>query len=498
MSSMITNFYGTHVPRQPSRSHTLPPPEDGKSPALSSDDEEMGDDSDALASNKLDAPGNLEPTTTSESVSSAGREHQMGGTEKVVPKKRQLEDGQTDGEKSKKKVDDNGNDKDKDNGNDNDNDKSTESALDLTVLKDAFRDMTKATLAKVAKSNPRKAARRFPPLEPGYTVPDNLLTAPTVGGFPQIRGITDRILREHLHPNLLARWDKVEHTKILVAVAFYKPEPDATITVNRIRTVLQASFGDIPDLIIGAPQRDEGVYTTNRPIDPFLVANISKEQADKILARACWSTPDITFFPHPYRPFVTSFIMTLGNIPLGYSVDSEAIVAEMVRERLTEAPEVTRFLERHQDIMPNSPASSVLREVLESLDVSALRINLNDQHRITVFNIYMMPPTCNSTTMEWWINVVRSLTYDSIYGLAKVRDNFSCACCYGLDHPTGLCEIIKIADGKITPPNNRSRDHDIYHNSNASTPNRGRGAHKRGRGRGRGAPNNGSTPRRYN
>ncbi|KAF9536878.1 hypothetical protein CPC08DRAFT_810820 [Agrocybe pediades] len=511
MSSTTTHFHGTHIPRQPLRSYALLPLDDGKPPAMPSDDEEMADDSGALTSEELDAPRNLEPTTASKSASPAGREHQMGDklvkpkankepkdTEKL-PKKRQLEDEQPGSEKSKKTAVENESENEKDNEheteNENDNDKTNESALDLTKLKDAFRDMTKPTLAKIAKSAPRKAARRFPPPEPGYTVPDNLLTAPTIGGFPQIRGITDRILREHLHPNLLARWDKVEHTKILVAVAFYRPEPDATITVNRIRTVLQASFGDIPGLIIGAPQRDEGVYTTNRPIDPFLVANISKDQAAKILERVCWSTPDITFFPHPYRPFVTTFVMTLGNIPLDYSVDSEAFVADMVKERLTEAPEVTRFLERHQDIMPHSPASSVLEEILESVDVSALRINLSDQHRITVFNIYMMPPTCNSTTFEWWINVVRGLTYDSIYGLAKVRDNFSCACCYSLDHPTGLCEVVKIADGKITPPDNRSRDPDIYHNSNAST--RGRGTHKRGRGRGRGTPNNGGAPRRY-
>ncbi|KAF9542901.1 hypothetical protein CPC08DRAFT_434796 [Agrocybe pediades] len=335
----------------------------------------------------------------------------------------------------------------------------------------------------------------FPPLEKGYREPEDLLPAP-VGGFLSAQGLSDRIIREHVHPSLLLRWEKeASPGKVFVYIPFYKPEADCTVTISKIKKVLRASFGELPRLIVGAPKRAEGVYTSNRPIDPFFVSNITEEQARLILERGFWSTPDISFFPIPYYNFVSNFVMTIGNLALGDDEeDNVIVVAEMVREQLKESKQVEKFIERHHDAFrAGIPAFIVLDIILNSVEAYPLTINLSNTETTTVYNVFMTPPTSNSTTIEWWINLLKMLPYETVYGIPTVRDNFSCTCCRSFSHPTGLCPYVTAANTYIKPPfDSLPRIPEIYHNSNAAT--RGKST-KRGRGgptRGNRANNGGS------
>ena len=97
----------------------------------------------------------------------------------------------------------------------------------------------------------------------------------------------------------------------------------------KIQNLIQSVF-NAPGLVVSVPQYIDGVDPAKKPIYPFFIGGISDDQAQVLLDRICWSTPTITFFTAPFTPFVSSFVMTLQNIPLASTHENELAIAQVL------------------------------------------------------------------------------------------------------------------------------------------------------------------------
>ena len=118
---------------------------------------------------------------------------------------------------------------------------------------------------------------------------------------------------------------------------------------------------------------------------------------------------------------------------------------------------VTSFIHRYHDNIGESltkeEACCLIRNTVRvsSLDVTVPRSKIT----MTVYNLYIHPPTAKPTPLESWRRFVAGQKYYAgIYGVGvKYQYSWRCIHCKSTDHPTGLCPIVASARERTGTPN---------------------------------------------
>jgi len=288
-----------------------------------------------------------------------------------------------------------------------------------------------------------------PPNEHAGLMNMTLLPVPP-GGFPLIQGLTNMDMRACVSPNSLALWERYQGAAVLAYIPHDKPEAESSPKVMKVQNLIQSVFNP-PGLIVSAPQYIDAVDSTKKPIYPFFIGGISNDQAQLLLDRICWSTPTITFFTAPFTSFVSSFAMTLQNIPLASTHENELAIARVVRDTIRTNAMLYQWLTRHHEALPNYPTTDeVIKHIFDSVRATALNAIVAGEP-VTLFNIFATPPSRDSATCEDWANQLRNITYFSEWGTHTAKEPYSCDCCKSTDHPVELCPFQAIPGFPVPP-----------------------------------------------
>ncbi|PPQ71791.1 hypothetical protein CVT25_005501 [Psilocybe cyanescens] len=134
----------------------------------------------------------------------------------------------------------------------------------------------------------------------------------------------------------------------------------------------------------------------DRPLFPFLVSSVLKEDKATVLDIKVFNTPSGTFFAIDYDAFVTDYIVTVGNIAIPATPKSEHIVREAVQKAICAGDRAKELIMNHHDNIPHTPGAlfDPVRTVADSVRVVAREIILEGGARkSTIFTIYAMSPT---------------------------------------------------------------------------------------------------------
>lgn len=277
----------------------------------------------------------------------------------------------------------------------------------------------------------------------GPSQPDRALTPVPRGGFPTIHGMTKMELFRFVHNDSKAIWEAYDGPKAFVVIANDKIVTEATDRVGLIRDLISQNF-DCPSLIVGHAMP---FYPSNRlpykPAFPYLVAGMSQNQINSLVTRKCWSSPKITFLAFSDDPVPTTYAFSLGTIPVNATPANNAIVVEMVKAKLIAAG-AQAFISNNRDNIPtNINDEDAFKLIIDSVSVQGITTKENKRD-ITIFNVYIHPPTIDTTGYQRWISCLKALNYPGVIGTGRPRDPFHCNLCKGLDHITALCQYSEV------------------------------------------------------
>jgi hypothetical protein len=366
------------------------------------------------------------------------------------------------------------------------------------------------------------------------TLPQDKLTPTPRGGFPKINGLSLKKLAGNITKDTKEVWNSLDGPIMLIAVAYAKPTKGfSTSYVARLAATITSVIGKTEDLTVTPSE----LIVTKFPTlpQPFAITGLHQNQADALVDKQCWSTPEMTFFAWPTTIPMSTYLMTLVGFVIPASPENETFVAGIVRARILEDTRFRTWIlaESNRD---NIPARVLPGEEAnfntESITASAIEVKEGGEV-VTAFRIHGFPPSNNHDVMDDFITWLKTSTYyPSKKGIGRPKKaNYRCIVCRGCDHPTGLCPFKSVpgffdnntSDDKknspstlghpstagnqsthaptpttfsfnnIPPNTNRSRSLDPYAPSSSSYPSYGgrgyggRGGRGRGgRGRGRG------------
>ncbi|KAF8966643.1 hypothetical protein BDZ97DRAFT_1917451 [Flammula alnicola] len=327
-----------------------------------------------------------------------------------------------------------------------------------------------------------------------FEPPASLKLVPTpIGGFDPIYGLTSEDLRRNVDDESLELWNELDDYDYCLAYLAFDPfEADKTAKVQKIKDFIKQLF-DCKGVIVSSPGTKKASRQDRKPIHPYLITDLSQDQIEVLVQRACWSTPTLTLFVFPGTPFLSSFVMTLRGFSShdgDYALDG---IATVVSRAIQKDPAVHAAVSAHKDRYPSDYSSTdVLAAVAETVEARKLEAKFEGT-TVILYNIYMRSPTSDYGGFQAWVSAVRAVKYISLRGRGTPQPIFNCSQCRGIDHPTGLCPCYDIT-GWHTKPDELSRNAEARggYNSHAPSsgrgiPGRGRGHGFRGRGRGRGA-----------
>ena len=220
------------------------------------------------------------------------------------------------------------------------------------------------------------------------------------------------------------------------------------------------------------------------------------------------STERVSAFVLPFSQPPYNFVTTLKRFIFldKPDKDTEALVEEIVGDTLFDNklnPSVhtivRRFIASNNDNFP-SPVTNMdlmLRFLCKSVKAECLNlirredIGTGEGEAHPVWNIYIFPPTTDSTKLRDWRTFIQKITFATdTNGAGSTYKIFQCTVCRAVDHPGGMC-LFPGQRGWNTPPPkvsptlesllNPSNGSDNDRNNNT----RGRGRGQRGNNRGR-------------
>jgi hypothetical protein len=315
------------------------------------------------------------------------------------------------------------------------------------------------------------------------------------GGFPDIKGHSDKTIRAHLDPVTIKLWEKQEGPGVIA----FSPSDNGAVDQAKVitfRDMLRDSLG-APNLYVIVPDIKRSGYTEHRPITPYYIGGITRTQRRLLQFWTCWATPKAVFFIVPKGRFVSDYIMTLENTFLD---DDDASVAKVMSALTSaimadETHSFENFVDEHHDAPhPHSTTEDILDTIVEEMDVVPFQITEKGA-TITLFNIYAPSPTNDADVHAEWISLFRNRTYE-FYGAANAMYPYTCGTCYSQDHPTGKCPFHDLPGWHKPPANISKYNKPINMNGKGSfdygQQSASRGGSRGGQGRGgRGGQNRG-------
>lgn len=305
-------------------------------------------------------------------------------------------------------------------------------------------------------------------------------------GFPPIHGLTEKDFFAHVHADTLKAWRDQPGPYIFAYLANDKIVKEATSRVNRIRELI-TSFFDCPELVVGAAKPANFRHLDYKPVFPFFIGGLTPYQADRLIERTCWSTPNITVFFVPPKIPLSPFIMTLGNLPLAPTPANNRKVADTVKAKIISSRNLCGFIQRNRNNVPASlDGASAIQYIADSVRVASFHIRERGDD-IPVFNVYITSPTTKPDNNILWAHKLRALNYTCLEGTGEARELFHCNDCKGRDHPSGLCPYKDIPgwhpNDRLTAADERDEDGARHRDTGSRGARGSRGGTPRGRGR---------------
>ncbi|KIO04155.1 hypothetical protein M404DRAFT_26716 [Pisolithus tinctorius Marx 270] len=203
-------------------------------------------------------------------------------------------------------------------------------------------------------------------------------------GFP-VPQLCDQVTRG-LDETLLTAWTNKPGPKAWIRPWRAKFEPDTEATWSKLKTLVQRVIGQDASntLVISTPQEEYGTFTTECSPPPwhFLVSGLSQEATTFLVNLQVISTPEITAFTLPFIQPTPTYICTLENFTLPDSPESNTIVTNVVKQAIHSDDVISEFI---RGLDPNP---DVLPMLINSINVTSLRIANNVTRKQTIWNIY--------------------------------------------------------------------------------------------------------------
>ncbi|KIN93566.1 hypothetical protein M404DRAFT_35990 [Pisolithus tinctorius Marx 270] len=215
--------------------------------------------------------------------------------------------------------------------------------------------------------------------EPLLHVPPTQIAAPATeitpcppNGFPMPQ-LCDQVTRG-LDDSLLTTWTNKPGPKAWIRPWRAKFEPNAEVTWLKLKALVQRVIGQeaSTSLVISTPQED-GTFNTERspPLWHFLILGLTQEATDFLVNLQVISTPEITAFTLPFIQPIPTYICTLENFTLLDSPESNAIVANVIKQAMKSNDVILEF------ICGFDPDPDMLPTMINSIQVTSLHIANN-------------------------------------------------------------------------------------------------------------------------
>ena len=281
-----------------------------------------------------------------------------------------------------------------------------------------------------------------------YTGFNNTPTPDEASGF--IQGLNRYELFEIVHPETLCEWEAVTGPKIIVFIANDTVTTEIHHRVTLIRKALTAIFPDV-DPVIGSAAVSGVTGIAHQPVFPFLVHQIPEPYARRLILQHCWTINGFSFFALHFALPVTSYVMTLAGLHLPAQLESNDIVATLVRRWLRNSHSVDSFIRDHHDNLPTfMSVDEQIEFTLDTVEIKHVKLG-NAKDDSVAFNAYIYPPTNDPFHHQSWLKAVRAITYYAACGTGKAVSIFNCKVCKGRDHSSDSCSFPVNQSCKISP-----------------------------------------------
>ena len=230
----------------------------------------------------------------------------------------------------------------------------------------------------------------------------------------------------------------------------------ATDTVSRIKAIdafFSNVFPDFPAPEVAPPpelfkKNDKKILF--KPIMPFCISG-SGDLIAALRTRKCWPTPSVTLFVTSLEPDVTNFAICLSSFPLERSAASDLIMTRAACDAVRNDVHLCAFITNNYDNLAHILPDQYINYVVGSIVVRSHTV-VENSISITVFNLYITPPTCIPDRLKDWIQGLKRLCYACCRGTGVSRQVFYCDLCKGRDHPTTICPFMAIPGWPANPP----------------------------------------------
>ncbi|EDR01838.1 uncharacterized protein LACBIDRAFT_332867 [Laccaria bicolor S238N-H82] len=282
-----------------------------------------------------------------------------------------------------------------------------------------------------------------------YIPPDNArVLPPPHGGFPAVQGLEQGLL-SFVHKQTIERWMTWGRASALVYIANDSFTTNLSTHVNAIASFFSAVFPSFPAPTIGPPELFKKNDVAYRPVFPFFISG-TDDLIDALNSRSCWPTPSITLFVTSMFPEASNFAIAITGFPLACSDASDAIVAEAVREAISNNATATTFITNNADNLLDVHPDDYVDHVLNSIAVRSCSV-MEENISVVIFNLYIMPPTEVPDRLKTWILNLKALKFACFQGAGYSRRAFYCGTCKGRDHPGSLCPFTTIIGWPASP-----------------------------------------------
>lgn len=269
-----------------------------------------------------------------------------------------------------------------------------------------------------------------------------------------IQGLNRYELLEVVCPETLREWEAVSGPKVIVFIANDTVTNEIHHRVTLIRRALMVIFPDV-DPVIGSAAVSGIADVTQQPIFPFLIHQIPQSYVHRLILQHCWTVNGFSFFALRFALPVTRYAMTLAGLHLPARLESNDIVATLVRRWLRNSHLVNLFIRDHHDALPTFMAvDEQIEFALSTVEITHVKLG-NEDDSAVAFNAYIHPPTSDALLHQSWLQVVQAITYYADCGTGKAVSIFRCNVCKGRDHSSDSCpfpanQSFKISTGMET------------------------------------------------
>ena len=269
---------------------------------------------------------------------------------------------------------------------------------------------------------------------------DSNCTPPPDEVSGMIQGLNRCELFEIVHPETLREWEAVSGPKVIVFITNDTVTKEIHHCVTLIRRALNVICSDV-DPVIGSAAVSGDADLTRQPVFPFLIHQIPKLLARRLILQHHWTVHGFSFFALPFALPVTSYAMTLVGLHLPARQESNDIVATLVRRWLRNSHSVNSFIQDHHDNLPTfMSVDEQIEFTFGTVEITHVKLG-NEDDSAVAFNTYIHPPTSDPFHHQSWLQTLQAIVYYADCGTGNAVPIFRCNVCKGRDHSSVSCSF---------------------------------------------------------